>query len=120
LDSNKTPEQPDNNTVAAKAHASHRLIPWFFKPLSSQSFWYLNHWMSLRMPHFKKLSIILHSLYVFDLFCQVNVRPDSFSGVILPDCCDAGAGKTAGSGAELKSKQKAIICHSEPSEESLF
>ena len=52
LDSNKTPEQPDNNTVAAKAHASHRLIPRFFKPLPSQSFWYLNHWLSEKMTHF--------------------------------------------------------------------
>ena len=52
FDSNKTPEQPDNNTVAAKAHASHRLIPRFFKPVPSQSSWYLNHWLSQKMTHF--------------------------------------------------------------------
>jgi len=54
FDSYRTPEQPDNNTVAAKAHASHRLIPRLFKPVPSQNFCYLNQWLSEMMTQFYK------------------------------------------------------------------
>jgi hypothetical protein len=54
MDSNKTPEQPDNNTVSAKAHASHRLIPRFFKALPSQTSWHLNHWLWEKMTYYER------------------------------------------------------------------
>jgi hypothetical protein len=53
LDSNKTPEQPDNNT-AVKAHASHRLIPRFFNALPSQTSWHLNHRWWEKMTFYEK------------------------------------------------------------------
>ena len=52
--SNKTPEQPDTSTIAANNHGTHRCIPQFFKPVPSQSSWYLNHWLTQKMTHFHK------------------------------------------------------------------
>ena len=54
LDSNKTPEQPDNNTAVAKAHASHFLLPRLFKPLPSQSFRHHNHCLWKKMTHYER------------------------------------------------------------------
>ena len=53
LDSNKTPAQPDNNIIAVKTHASHRIIPRFFKPLPSEAFSYLNHCLLEKMTHYE-------------------------------------------------------------------